>query len=317
MANYKDIHGTQIEVVSSDPSNPITGQVWYNTTDSKLKGFTSSPAGSWATTNAMNAARAAIGGLANSTQTAALAFGGETPPGTDVTGASEQYNGTSFSEVGDLNTGRRCSGGAGDVTAGLAAGHQTTGSVAVTETWDGSSWTEVNDLNSARAYGRCIGIQTSALFFGGQPGIATNESWNGSSWTEGGDLNTGRMQLAAAGQSNTAALAFGGRQPPTVYAQTELWNGSAWSEVNDLNTGRIVLEGCGTTTAALAFGGGGALTEDWDGTSWTEVNDLNVDHGNFSGAGTTTAALAAGAGGSTASEEWTAPTTSTVEFDVS
>jgi hypothetical protein len=156
-----------------------------------------------------------------------------------------------------MNTGRRCSGGAGTITAGLAAGHQTTGAVAVTETWDGSSWTEVADLNSARAYGVCMGIQTSALFFGGQPAITSNESWNGSSWTEVANLNTGRMQLAGTGHSNTAALAFGGRQPPTQYANTEIWNGSAWTEVNDLNTARIVLEGGGDTTATLAFGGGG------------------------------------------------------------
>ena len=38
MATYKEIHGTNIEVVSSDPSNPVNGQVWYNSTDQKLKG---------------------------------------------------------------------------------------------------------------------------------------------------------------------------------------------------------------------------------------------------------------------------------------
>ena len=37
MATYKEIIGTNIEVVSSDPSNPVTGQVWYNTTTDQLK----------------------------------------------------------------------------------------------------------------------------------------------------------------------------------------------------------------------------------------------------------------------------------------
>ena len=45
MANYKDIHGTNIETVASDPSNPVNGQVWYNSTDQELKGFTSNQAG--------------------------------------------------------------------------------------------------------------------------------------------------------------------------------------------------------------------------------------------------------------------------------
>ena len=37
MATYKELHGTDIEVVTSDPSNPVVGQVWYNTTTEQLK----------------------------------------------------------------------------------------------------------------------------------------------------------------------------------------------------------------------------------------------------------------------------------------
>ena len=85
MADYKTLHGTNIETVSSDPSNPINGQVWYNSTDQKVKGFTSNPAGSWAEGNNLNTARqrhAAAG-----TQTAALGFGGKNASDsqTDVT----------------------------------------------------------------------------------------------------------------------------------------------------------------------------------------------------------------------------------------
>jgi hypothetical protein len=39
MATYKEIFGTDVEVVSSDPANPVTGQVWYNTTTQQLKGY--------------------------------------------------------------------------------------------------------------------------------------------------------------------------------------------------------------------------------------------------------------------------------------
>ena len=38
MATYKEIRGTQIEAVATDPSNPVEGQVWYNTTSNVLKG---------------------------------------------------------------------------------------------------------------------------------------------------------------------------------------------------------------------------------------------------------------------------------------
>ena len=74
MTTYKDIHGTQVEVRSDDPSNPVNGQVWYNTTDLKLRGHTLNPAGAWATGGNMNTARYTMG--ATGTQTAALGFAG-------------------------------------------------------------------------------------------------------------------------------------------------------------------------------------------------------------------------------------------------
>ena len=38
MTTYKEIRGTNIEVLASDPSNPVEGQVWFNSTDNVLKG---------------------------------------------------------------------------------------------------------------------------------------------------------------------------------------------------------------------------------------------------------------------------------------
>jgi hypothetical protein len=39
MANYTGIQGQNILIVSSDPSNPVEGQIWYNTTSQTLKGY--------------------------------------------------------------------------------------------------------------------------------------------------------------------------------------------------------------------------------------------------------------------------------------
>ena len=61
MATYKEIFGTNIEVVSSDPSNPVEGQIWYNTSTNKVKGFIVS-VGSWATGGALNNARSQLAG---------------------------------------------------------------------------------------------------------------------------------------------------------------------------------------------------------------------------------------------------------------
>ncbi len=37
MADYKDIVGTKVTAVSSNPTHPTDGQVWYNTTDNVLR----------------------------------------------------------------------------------------------------------------------------------------------------------------------------------------------------------------------------------------------------------------------------------------
>tara|TARA_R110002020_G_scaffold7218_1_gene30580 strand:+ start:1321 stop:1473 length:153 start_codon:yes stop_codon:yes gene_type:complete len=37
MANYSAAKGFKVESLASDPSNPIEGEVWYNTTSNELK----------------------------------------------------------------------------------------------------------------------------------------------------------------------------------------------------------------------------------------------------------------------------------------
>jgi len=39
MADYQDIKGFTIPVLSSDPSNPVEGEIWYNSTSNKIKGY--------------------------------------------------------------------------------------------------------------------------------------------------------------------------------------------------------------------------------------------------------------------------------------
>jgi len=95
------------------------------------------------------------------------------------------------------------------------------------------------------------------LAFGGRTStviVACTESYNGSTWSAGGAMTTARCELAGAGASNTAALAFGGRTTVTV-ACTESYNGSTWSAGGVMVTARCLLAGAGTNTAALAFGG--------------------------------------------------------------
>ena len=42
MATYITVKGMAVEVLAADPSNPVEGQVWYNSTAGTLKGYNGS-----------------------------------------------------------------------------------------------------------------------------------------------------------------------------------------------------------------------------------------------------------------------------------
>jgi hypothetical protein len=324
MATYKEIYGTNVEVLGSDPSNPVEGQIWYNSTSQTLKGY-ALVAGSWATAGPLNTSRSTFSG--SGTQTAGLVFGGIT---TVSIGETESYNGTSWTELNNLNTARDGAASAGATnTAALAIGGETTTpatTVTNVENWNGTSWTEVGDITIANRYAAGAGTNTAALEFGGGPGIvADTESWNGSTWTELNNLNNATSQNGGCGATNTAALNFSGSGPGGPTAQTESWNGTSWTIVNSVNTARRGLMGnrVGSQTLALCVGGTNppvvfANTESWNGTAWTEVNDLNIARGSLAAIGNSTAALAAGGSPSgSATEEWSGPAVQTVNITVS
>src|SRR5210317_2230753 len=121
MSTYKEIHGTDIEVLSSDPANPVQGQVWYNSTSNVVKGASVTSAGAWATGGNLNTARNSLGG-AGATKDAALAFGGGPPPAPTAVAITESYNGTAWTEVNDLNSQRAYVAGAGTYTSAIASG---------------------------------------------------------------------------------------------------------------------------------------------------------------------------------------------------
>tara|TARA_R100000700_G_scaffold6499_1_gene10082 strand:+ start:350 stop:1318 length:969 start_codon:yes stop_codon:yes gene_type:complete len=310
MADYKAIKGWTIQTVSSDPSNPIKGQVWYNSTLGKLRGAKLA-AGAWSTGANVGTARANPEGADRSTPSAGLIFGGRTS-GSAGGGDTEEYNGTAWSEQNDLNVNRWRGGGAGTQTAGFSFGGSTgpTAHVGTAETYDGTSWTEVGDLTSTtRPNTVGFGLQTAALCVAGY-GVAVVEQYNGSSWSEVGDLNTARGSMAGCG-STTAGLVAQGESPGGNIDSVEQWDGSSWTEVADCNTARNQPGGGGTSTSSICFGGDpSALTENWDGSSWTEVGDMSTARGRAAAAGTSSSAFcAAGAtpGATTGvnnTEEW-------------
>jgi hypothetical protein len=309
MAEYKEIKGYTIQVTDTDPEA-------YTRT--------------WSSGGSLNTGRASLAGSTSGSQTASLAFGGQAsdPALSDNT---EQYNGTAWTELGDLNQIRAGLTGVGTTTAAAAAMGDSreipsAPNVFYTqhEQWDGSSWTETTDVNAGRSFGFSFGTAPAFFVVGGYgtPGFtakATAEEWNGSGWTEVADLNTARIGTGGAG-TTTAGIVAGGPS-----GQTEQWDGSSWTEVGDFSTGRGAAMCVGaTSTAALAFGGSpvpggkGVLTELWNGSSWTELNDLSTGRDYFGGSGTTISALAFGGnpGYKSNTEEWNVPfTTKTFDTD--
>jgi len=301
MTTYKEIKGTNIEVLASDPSNPVEGQVWYNSTDNVLKGAAQTAAGSWASGGNLNTARWIYTHGAG-TQTASLVYGGENGPGA----VTEAYNGTSWTEVNDLNTAGKAMGGGGAYTSALTAGGS--GRLTNSESWNGTSWSNTPSLNTGREY-LAAGNQsgTAGVVFGGliPPGFtnarAETESYNGSSWTEVADLNTARRSVAGTGTS-TLALCGGGYVTGNV-ANVETWNGSSWTEVADQN---IAGGGAMFGIQSSAVKKSGVNTELWNGTSWSTGTSSSDNISNRSGLGTSSLGLLAGGESpySTATEEY-------------
>src|SRR5210317_734693 len=181
MTEYKGIKGGKVQNFDTDPDNPYVGQVWYNQTLGDLRVRATTLTTAWASGGNLNTARGYLAGANNAPQSTGLGFGGDVPP--PRAALTEQYDGTSWTEVNDLNTARNALAAVGaDNTSALAFG----GNPPVrneTEEWNGSSWTEVNNLNTAREWLAGAGIKTAALAFGGQaPGyVASTEQWNGTS----------------------------------------------------------------------------------------------------------------------------------------
>ena len=189
MTNYRSLVGQKIKKVSSNPSDALEGQVWYNTTEGKLKGIPQLQA--WSSGGNLITARQAVGGIG--TQSANLVVGGYVSAESTLV---EEYNGSGWSTGGALPAARQSGGGFGTQTAGVyAGGGVSPNSTATnsTQEYDGSSWTTTGNLNTTRDQTSGAGTETAGLCCGGTPnGSAetnSSEEYNGSTWTAGNNLN--------------------------------------------------------------------------------------------------------------------------------
>ena len=191
--------------------------------------------------------------------------GGLTGPSTVET-ESESWDGSSWTEIADLNAAKGYVASDGTQTAAwVATGTIGPEYIAVHEQWNGTSWTELADLNAVRAFAAGFGTVTAALVASSFPSANNTETWNGTAWTEVGNLNTGRHNLAGCG-IQTEGIVFGGLTDPGQVDETEQWYGSAWTEVADLPAATSRTSGMGTQSLALQATGGepaSTATSEW------------------------------------------------------
>ena len=172
------------------------------------------------------------------TQTSGVVSGGSPEPVSG--GKTEEFNGTSWTEVTDMNTGRGNvkSGSSGTQTAALAvAGYPVRTHV---ESYDGSSWTEITDVPTGVNDSIGAGTTTAMLFgfgrAGGSPVSVNSESYifDGSAWTATADANTGKDQGTGCSGTTSLGLAVAGRGPGT---STNNFNDvEEWTQLQNIKT---------------------------------------------------------------------------------
>ena len=319
MSTYENLHGRRVNVVSSNPSNPKDGEVWYNSTLGLLKGYVLGTA-VWTSGGALNTKRsAAIAG----TVTAGLASHGyvyspSSPVGGSV--ATEEYNGTSWTSVNNANQARYQTSALGTQTAAVVFGglNGTTEPGPYTmsasfESYNGTTWTALTNAPTAKAGGTpMVGTSTTlAQECGnsdGSGGVSnTVQEYASGSWSAGENYPISIQGLAGAG-IQTASVHMGGATAapgsPVVDTANE-YDGTNFSATSAIPAASRSFGGRkGTQTACIFAGGVSPLNQktlDYDGSTFsinpaTQVTTRpSVGNSGMSGTANT-ASLICGAG---------------------
>ena len=305
MATYKEIKGTQIEVLASDPSNPVEGQVWYNSTSNVLKGSVLTSAGAWATGGNLPAGREQAGQAG--TQTAAILAGGQSTPSYN-TDTSFTYDGSSWTSTPSLGTERRGANMFGIQTAAVLAGSnsgQPRTYLTTTEEWDGSSWSSGGDLNTARSGNYSGGTLTQGVIAGASGPSYSNatEEYNGTAWTSVTNMPQNYGNGTSGADSQLSMNCVGGG--PGNQTTNLVYDGTNWTTGNALSgDGRRGNKGAMPSSSSPGFVTGGetattnpiTTTEEYDGTSFSSSTAIPTATRDFasSNGGTGAAGIVSG-----------------------
>ena len=183
-----------------------------------------------------------------------------------------EWNGSAFSNGGQLNNARRNAAGAGvSESAGrVAAGGDNPGPAQdFNESYNGTAFSEQAEVNTARI--RPIGFGTQDAMIIASGGSGTNvESWNGSAWTEVNEVVVATSASAGGGGTATDGLIFTKNGTPPGAATCQFWNGTSFTEVADMSVNRYGNAGGGASSQnCISVGGYGPpqavakATEEW------------------------------------------------------
>ena len=269
---------------------------------------------SWTNGGALNQSKT-LGGSMTGSLTATVSFGGDGNPPTAAVNDLTFYDGTSWTETGNIPTATRNPGSGGPQTAAIYFGGKAPSETANTFLFDGTSFSATGSMGAATyimAPAANASNNNTALSMGGYGGsayLSRTEEYNfttntvvQAAWSSGGTANTAAYNLGGAG-TQTAALAMGGANSTGTgsLTSTEEYDGSSWTNAEDLPGATSYTGGCGTQTAALLAGGANipayasTTSRHYDGTNWTAGGTMNTATGSAGQlAGILTAALIAG-----------------------
>ena len=298
MSEYRNLRGKKIKTFATDLANEqAEGQIFFSTA-SQFQGLkTVVSTSAWSAGANLNTNRRNMGS-GQTPATAGVVFGGFN--GTAATAVTEEYDGTGFSNSGNMGTARYQFNGFGVQTAAVGAGGYVSGDVANVEEYNGSTWAEVTNIPGARRGQAGFGTLTAGVICGGVPNSNATLHYDGTNWTAGGNLPAGtdRTNSAGTGTQTAGLVAAGDTHQAFEYDGSSWTNGGSTTSDHDggSDTG---LQTAALVSAGFESGGSGRITacETYDGTSFS-TSPATLTQGRYSsgrgGAVGTTAFLCGG-----------------------
>jgi len=304
MANYKNIHGLNIPIRASDPSNPVQGEIWYNSTSSSLKGQSVTTSAAWSSGGNLPVGRSALSGSGSTP--AGFAMGGGTGPVASYVSATNTYNGTAWTAGGAMTHTAAYAAACGTIPTTIYAGGDGNGPGA-SNIYDGTAWTSIAALGFDGYQLKGAGDKANAFVAQGYYSAA-GRTWDGSSWTTKSNVPQHNYSTSAVGTYNDASF-LGGLAVSSGPGNVHLnWDGTSWNTrtVMPVSGGSQGQSSNGAPTSSFWVQATAPTTLNWDGSSWTTLGNLSTARSGGASSGSSSAEgfIAGGTGNTNITEEF-------------